>query len=222
MNHIVSLLLRVLRAVSLTMSATDKSKMKQKWIVIGISGVTCSGKSTLANKLYKEFPKSIVVRQDSYFLPPDDPRHVRVKELNCKNWDIITSLDMQSMHSDIVEILETYKIDANYSETGILILDGFLLFKHKAIAELCDRKYFLTLTEDECWDRRKNRIYEPPDVPGYFDKIVWPEYSEYYREVKRKNKSSKDITFIKGTNDIEDTYDRILKEINQLLLQTRS
>jgi nicotinamide/nicotinate riboside kinase len=190
-------------------------------IVIGISGATCSGKSTLASKIHKNFPRSVMIRQDDYFLPPDDLRHIKVEELNHINWELITSLDMQKMHSDIVNILESYKKDTTNWTSMILILDGFLLFKHKAITNLCDYKYFLTLTEKQCWERRKERIYEPPDVPGYFDKVVWPEYVKYQNEIVQncniENKLREVVTFIDGSKHIEEIYNMVSKEINQLL-----
>lgn len=187
--------------------------MKQ-WFVIGISGATCSGKSTLANRIRDNFPGSIMVRQDDYFLPLNDPRHIRIQELNHLNWDLITSLDMQRMHSDVIKILQSREKDAAGSKKTVLILDGFLLFRHKDITDLCDRKYFLTLTKEQCWERRKIRTYDPPDVPGYFDKVVWPEYVKYKNEVTQKNE---DITFIDGSKDMEEIYEIVSQDINRLL-----
>lgn len=190
--------------------------MSKQWYVVGISGATCSGKSTLAEKIRDDFPMSIMVRQDDYFLSPDDPRHVKIQELNHINWELITGLNMQKMHSDIIKILQFPGKNTTDSKR-LLILDGFLLFKHKAITDLCDYKYFLTLTKEQCWERRKNRIYEPPDVPGYFDKIVWPEFVKYKNEVIRNNELSETITFIDGSKDMEEIYQIVFKEFNQLL-----
>jgi len=189
--------------------------MSKQWFVVGISGATCSGKSTLANKIHGNFP-SIIVRQDDYFFPLDDPRHVRIEELNHMNWELMTSLDMQKMYSDVIKILQCHGKSATDSKKMLLILDGFLLFKHQAITDLCDRKYFLTLRKEQCWDRRKNRIYEPPDVSGYFDKVVWPEYIKYENEVIRSN-LHETITFIDGSKDKEEIYEMVSKEIGQLL-----
>lgn len=192
-------------------------KVKMPWLVIGISGATCSGKSTLANRIRDNFPKSVMVRQDDYFLPSNDPRHIRIPELNHLNWDLITGLDMQKMHSDVIKILQSRENDAVNSKKTVLILDGFLLFQHKGITDLCDRKYFLTLTKEQCWERRKNRIYEPPDVPGYFDKVVWPEYVKYKNEIVQNSKLHEAITFIDGAKDMEEIYETVFQEINQLL-----
>ncbi|XP_028048676.1 nicotinamide riboside kinase 1 [Monomorium pharaonis] len=188
--------------------------MSKQWFVIGISGATCSGKSTLADKICDNFP-SIMIRQDDYFLPSGDPRHVKIQGLNHMNWELITSLDMQKMYSDIIKILQSPGKNVTDLKM-LLILDGFLLFKHKAITDLCDRKCFLTLTKEQCWERRKNRVYEPPDVPGYFDKIVWPEFIKYKNEILQ-NELYETITFIDGAKDMEEIYEQVFKEISQLL-----
>ncbi|XP_012229411.1 nicotinamide riboside kinase 1 [Linepithema humile] len=196
---------------------SDYQKGKNSF-VIGITGATCSGKSTLANKIRDNFSGSVVMCQDDYFLSLDDPRHVKIQELNHINWELITSMDMQKMHSDIVQILQSHKPDAaDGTRTRILILDGFLLFKHKPITDLCDRKYFLTLTKEQCWERRKDRTYDPPDVPGYFDKVVWPEYVKYENEVTRDSELYKTVRFIDGSKNMEEIYEMITKEISQLL-----
>lgn len=192
--------------------------MKQ-WLVVGISGATCSGKSTLANKIRDNFPGSVMMRQDDYFLPSNDPRHVKILELNHLNWDLITSLDMERMHSDVMKILRPReKEDATTAtKKTILILDGFLLFRHKDITDLCDLKYFLTLTKEQCWERRKIRTYDPPDVPGYFDKVVWPEYVRYKHEVTQKSELQEIVTFIDGSKSMEEIYETVSREINRSL-----
>ena len=30
----------------------------------------------------------------------------------------------------------------------------------------------------------RERHYNPPDVPGYFEKVVWPHYVQFFNEIK--------------------------------------
>ncbi|XP_031839833.1 nicotinamide riboside kinase [Nomia melanderi] len=192
----------------------------KKWIILGISGATCSGKTSLINRLQKELKNSVIIHQDHYFLPIDDPRHIKIPELNHNNWEIITSLDMDKMRSDIFKLLESSPHESNSTETNdknILILDGFLLFKCKVISNLCDKKYFLTLTRDQCWERRKDRRYDPPDVPGYFEKVVWPEYLKYVNELTKDKDLCKTVTFIDGSKSKEEIFQTVFIDINKLL-----
>lgn len=188
--------------------------MTQKWLIVGICGVTCGGKTTLATKLNKVLPNSKVISQDDYFLPLDDPRQVRIPELNHYNFEVMTSLDMEQMYKDIVDILKTARTDKHElliptagksqtfyktiieleklahdkvkeTNTNVLIVEGFSIFNYKPIEALCDLKYYLTLEKNECELRRAKRVYEPPDCPGYFELCVWPEYLKLVAEVQQ-------------------------------------
>lgn len=90
------------------------------WFVIGISGVTCGGKTTLAKSLYdyfndprnsEKFKENIIIdkvyciHQDDYFLPDDSPKHEWIQRINHINYDILSSIDMQKMCEDLKSIL---------------------------------------------------------------------------------------------------------------------
>ena len=45
-----------------------------KKMVVGISGSTCSGKTTLVEMLKQVFPHSVVFNQDHYYFLEDDTR----------------------------------------------------------------------------------------------------------------------------------------------------
>lgn len=80
--------------------------VKEKWLIIGISGVTCGGKTTLSTELNKMIPSSVMISQDDYFLEVDDPRHTWIPELNHINFDIMSSLDMDKMYLDILNLVK--------------------------------------------------------------------------------------------------------------------
>nr|XP_033333729.1 nicotinamide riboside kinase 1 [Megalopta genalis] len=191
----------------------------KKWIVFGISGCTCSGKTTLTNQLKKKFGNSVLICQDSYYFPINDPRHKTIAKLNHVNWEIITSLDMDKMRSDVLKLITSPEEDTFpvTNDKKILILDGFLLFACKVISNLCDKKYFLTLTKDQCWEKRKDRCYDPPDVPGYFEQVVWPEYVKHKNELMKDKDLYKTITFIDGSKNKEEIFEMVSADIKKLL-----
>lgn len=190
----------------------------KEWLIVGISGATCSGKSTLAKELHKSIKDSVLIHQDDYFFPVNDPRHTKIPELNCLNWEITTSMDMNKMYSDVLNVIKAMPGRTNVNETNeksVLILDGFLLFKSKDISDTCDVKYFLTLSKEQCWERRKNRVYDPPDVPGYFEKVVWPEYMKHQAEITSNEELRQTITFIDGVKNKRDIYEMVYEEIQK-------
>lgn len=210
----------------------------KKVLVLGIGGATCSGKTTIAMELNKILPNATIFCQDDYYYPVEDPRHVWIPELNHINFDILSSLDMEQMVLDIKKQIdeETYKIQApaklqngtvihefqskkfenlfqiKESQVHIVIVEGFCIFNHKPLADLCDLKYYFTLDYDECFRRRMKRVYEPPDCPGYFEKCAWPEHLQQIAEVREQ---VKDVVYFDGnsTNHSE----RILNDIVKVL-----
>lgn len=136
-----------------------------------------------------------LISQDNYFLPVDHPNHIWIKHLNHINWDIITALDMNRMCNDVKEIIGDYTLYTKDTteifqhlshrqpqELNILILEGFLIYNHPAIAELCQLKFHLHIPYEICFARRSVRTYEPADVPGYFESCIWPMYQQYFKD----------------------------------------
>lgn len=242
--------------------------MDQQWLVIGVSGVTCGGKTTLAANLHKFFRenpatfaahnltinKVHIISQDNYFLPVEDARHVLIEHLKHINWEIISSIDMKRMCKDILELLgakfllystkqlqtqrnhdqeedELMHVDDNlfsehhlppstssasnaptttfgetetamHHESGattssllnILIIEGFLIFNHTFTLDLCNIKFHLHLPYERCYERRQKRRYEPPDVLGYFEMVVWPLYDQHCKDFAKRS----DIMYLNG------------------------
>ncbi|KAK9876532.1 hypothetical protein WA026_013905 [Henosepilachna vigintioctopunctata] len=208
-------------------------------IVIAISGVTCGGKTTLANELKKLIPSSIILSQDDYCYDLKDSRHIWCEEVNHINFDVITSLDMERMLEDLKKTVgnrKLLKVDQSYTKlnhqdvsnefmknsiaerlqtkgVNLIILDGFLLFAYRPLLPLINLKYFFTLDRNECFKRRIQKVYEPPDVPGYFDKCVWPEYLKHLEEVQT---DIGDVTYL--DNSVERPLDVVIENIYRLIM----
>ncbi|KAF6202731.1 hypothetical protein GE061_003133 [Apolygus lucorum] len=178
------------------------------WFVLGLCGVTNSGKTTTASRLKELYPNSVHIKQDDYFLAEDDPRHVIIQGLNHQNWELITSVDMDKMVEDIVGTLAM-----DPPELRLLILDGFLLFADPRTASACHLKIYLELDYETCRARRNQRTYDPPDVPGYFDQVVWPEAENAKHFMFSKNS---DIVVLDGKlpeHVIVDILKKIIKRL---------
>ncbi|KAF4521682.1 hypothetical protein B566_EDAN009148 [Ephemera danica] len=210
-----------------------------RWLVIGISGVTCGGKSTLASKLHSLYPNSRILNMDSFFLSPDDPRHTRAPGLTHNNWERLGAIDTEKWQDTIKSILdsspeslpadsenipnfESTSIDNDFKPTvpvpavnkALLILDGFLALNDSWTASQCDVKFYITLTKEQCWERRKNRHYEPADIPGYFEACVWPEHLRTKQEVQD---ISPDVVLIDGSKPRLESLNLMLTHINAFM-----
>jgi len=150
----------------------------ESWLVLGLSGVSCGGKSLTSKKLLSLLPNSIHFCQDTYFYPEDSPNHVKTTKNGAPvtDWEVITALDMEKMRADVKETLQR---KPQGDGKHVVILDGFILFQDKVLSSLCDLKVYIDVPYEVSKERRSNRVYEPPDGPGYFDNIVWPASQEY-------------------------------------------
>lgn len=205
----------------------------KKLLIVGISGVTCGGKTTIATQLHNALPKSTLFTQDTYFRDVDDPMHTWVPELNHINFDIISSLNMDKMMEDVLKFIEDNnftKIPSKKTETftsnlqlsdknlqdkiknhiHVIIIEGFTIFNYKKWLYLFSLKYFFTLNKEDCYKRRIKRVYEPPDCPGYFEKVVWPEYEKNKKEVEE---SVEDVRYFQ--NIPLNFVDTIFKDISE-------
>lgn len=72
--------------------------------LVCVGGVTNGGKTTLTSKLKLRFPDLKFIKQDDFFLEPDDPRHVWVgnSQFRCQNWEIPESLDFVGLKQKVM------------------------------------------------------------------------------------------------------------------------
>lgn len=202
------------------------------WLIVGVSGVTCGGKTTLSQSLYDylsdrtistTLAKNVIigqvrlVNQDDYFLPEDHHNHEWIDSIRHINFDILNALDMAKMCSDLYGILgKQFHFYAKRDEpqvVNILLIDGFLIFNHSVTNRICQLKFHLHLPYEKCYERRVTRVYDPPDVMGYFELCVWPMYEQHFAELREKD----DIVLLNGESPKEKCFAYVLNQIIQAL-----
>ncbi|GIY48783.1 nicotinamide riboside kinase 1 [Caerostris darwini] len=188
-------------------------KMQTQWITVGISGCTNGGKTTLASALANRFSGSIVVNQDEYFRSDDSKEHVLIPELNHKNWERLESVNWDAMMEHLENIIHSPPPEKH----SLLIVEGHIIFNHDKIRNLFQKKYFLTLNREECLRRRVQRVYEPPDVPGYFDICVWPMYLLNLQDVE---KNCPDVKYFDGNSEKDDILKSVINDIESIVEST--
>jgi len=98
-----------------------------KYHVIGISGATCSGKTTLSKQLQDFLPNTIVFNQDKYFWPTDSKHHVIFQELNHANWELVTSVNMEALLNDV----KSYMSKKSNVGHGFIIIEGIVVLNYR-------------------------------------------------------------------------------------------
>ncbi|XP_073910443.1 nicotinamide riboside kinase 2 isoform X2 [Castor canadensis] len=166
-------------------------------VIVGIGGVTNSGKTTLTNSLHKALPNCCVIHQDEFFKPQDQ---IAVGEDGFKQWDVLESLDMEAMLSTVQAWVKSpqkfarahgVSVQSDASDTHILLLEGFLIYSYKT------RKYVVA------------------DPPGVFEGHVWPMYLKYKQEMEA---DGVEVVYLDGMQPREELVHQVLEDIQNMLL----
>ncbi len=144
--------------------------MKNSPYIIGIAGGSGSGKTTVADKLYKKFPdQSVVIKHDFYY---KDFSQLTPDEKNKVNFDHPNSLETNLLIKHIQDLKNNKTIDlpqydfATHSRIKktiktqsrkIIIVEGILIFVEKKLRDLFDLKIYIDTPNDIRFIRRLKR-----------------------------------------------------------------
>ncbi|RKD27907.1 uridine kinase [Caminicella sporogenes DSM 14501] len=134
----------------------------KKPIIIGITGGTGSGKSTVAKAIYKSLPENsiAVIEQDAYY---KDQRHLSFEERTKMNYDHPLAFDTELLLEHLNALLngqpiekpiydftnhirkdETIKVEPR----DIIMLEGIMILEDKRLRDLMDIKIFVDTDAD--------------------------------------------------------------------------
>lgn len=196
------------------------------WLVIGIAGSSCSGKSTVAASLVEHFNNQKVgdhkicenrtlgsiklIKQDEYYYKRDSPEHTWIPHLNYINREIISALDMRRMSHDIDTILDADNSPQNH-HLNILIVEGHLIFNYPPIRNRCHIRFNMRITQEMFYERRKTRTYNPPTPERYIREIIWPHYLLHLKEYEHLD----GMIPLDGSLPQEQVFDVVLYKVNK-------
>lgn len=193
---------------------------RSKPIVIGITGCSCSGKTTLATLLYHELTATnhsvIYIKMDDFYLPRNETYLSIVPEIGEFNYDRIDSFNLTALHDSVNQAL--WNSDAEF-----VIIEGILLFRDPYLFSQLDFKYFITLGREEIRRRRlARRNYQLDTHPSYFDLVVWPEYIKY--KAMCETLYPDEIVYLSGreSSSMRKNFDFILNNLSGILNPMKS
>ena len=184
-------------------SEKSKTKYRDRPYLIGISGGSGGGKTSVANALHRCLgtDNCLLFSMDTYYknLTPEQE-----KNLNDYNFDAPDALDLDLLSEHLSALMKwesiempTYDFATNSRKKETLhikpnkfiIFEGILAFHDKRMRNLMDLKLFIDLDDDI---RLSRRIYRDiisrgrkmQDVIDRYHKFVKPAYNNYIRPTK--------------------------------------
>ncbi|QAA83110.1 uridine kinase [Aequorivita sp. H23M31] len=140
-------------------------------LIIGITGGTGSGKTTVVEQIVEELPPDevCVISQDSYY---HDTSHLSLDNRTKINFDHPQAIDFDLLVSHLRELKKGNSFEqpvysfVEHNRTGetittspkkVIIVEGILIFTHPEIREMFDIKIFVHADSDERLIRRLKR-----------------------------------------------------------------
>ena len=152
-------------------------------IVLGIGGVSRSGKSSLTKRICEEFsiPTNNVFNVDDYLISPIITFDPKINE-TINDWDHKDAYDTTKMEIEALNRIEFLRKDTSIDKTEIVILEGWLLFSLENLISSCDLKFMIQIDQEEAFNRRisSKKIGNKPELfRFYFDEYLWKRFTEY-------------------------------------------
>lgn len=174
--------------------------MKKEHLIIGITGGSGSGKTSLIRTLKDRFTTDEVcfISQDDYYLPRE---RQEVDGLGIKNFDRPGSIDKEAFRKDIKRLMKGLVVEreeytfnnpehkastVTFEPAPVIIVEGLFVLHFKKIRKLLDVRVFLQTKENLKVIRRirrdqVERNYPLDDVLYRYEHHVLPTFEKYIR-----------------------------------------
>jgi len=202
--------------------------LKNIKLIIGITGGSGVGKTTLINKLYKEFDGKITTLSlDNYYKPKNEQV---LDDNGVTNFDLPTALNTKQLEEDLNLLLDNKtvkqkvytfnnpdKLD-NYlliEPNEILIVEGLFVMHYSFVKKHLNYSVYLSVDREKQLERRlkrdmTERNYTKESILYQWYNHVIPSYDNYVRPYKQES----DL-IITNNIDFDDNIDVLTQVIHQ-------
>lgn len=178
-------------------------KKQNKPVIIGVTGGSASGKTTVSQAIAQKFAQHsvLLLPQDAYYKKQDVPFEQR----QLTNYDhpdafdtelLIAQLEQLSLHQAIEQPIYDYKIHNRTADVAIrnpqevIILEGILVLSDPRLRDMMDIKVYVDTDDDIRLLRRMKRDIETrgrsfDDVVNQYTTTVKPMFHDFIEPTKR-------------------------------------
>lgn len=119
-------------------------------------------------------------------------------------------MDSAKLEEDIVQARQALekriKKSKAYNRPHYIIVEGFLLFQRPTLCALFDKKVFLSISKQICFERRMRTKAVPV---RYFEELLWPHYVKYNKPVLKMD----DVLIVDGEASAEHVQQTVTAHI---------
>lgn len=138
--------------------------------VIGIGGISRSGKSFLAEALCREISRlkgssCRILHQDEFTRAEQNLPVIR----GHIDWEIPSSIDFDRLKSEI---------ESHRNKFAFIIVEGLLVFADPDLNQLFNKRLFIDLEKDEFAVRKKEDLRWGPE-PDWYIEHIWNAHKHY-------------------------------------------
>ncbi|WZY00913.1 uridine kinase [Bacillus sp. FSL W7-1360] len=173
-------------------------------VIIGVAGGTGSGKTTVAQEIFKQFQGSsiVLIEQDAYYKNQD---HLSFEERLKTNYDHPLAFDNELLYTHLLQLADRAPIEkpsydyANHTRAkevtriepkDVIILEGILILEDERLRSLMDIKAFVDTDADIRIIRRlmrdtKERGRSIDSVIEQYTSVVRPMHLQFVEPTKR-------------------------------------
>lgn len=178
---------------------------RKKSIIVGISGGSGCGKTTIIEAIRSKFSLSevCILSQDNYYKPRESQA---TDQKGIKNFDLPGSILTEELIEDVNRLMQGHSVTRqeyvfnnesvqpsvlNFEPAKIILIEGLFVFHSSPLKQLMDYKIFINTKENLKLIRRikrdnAERNYPIDDVLYRYEHHVIPSYEKYILPYKEE------------------------------------
>ncbi|MEJ2596309.1 MAG: hypothetical protein P8100_14565 [bacterium] len=146
-------------------------------MIIGIGGISNSGKSALAEQIRQHYrdKKVMVLCQDDFAKPTADIPRIN----DHTDWEIPDSIDFDRFYHKILDAAK---------KNDMVIDEGLFVFYEDRLNRLYDKMIYLTISKETFLERKRMDLRWGRE-PDWYMEHIWESHHKYFDKIQERKQA---------------------------------